>query len=143
MLDFPPDWTFAFQFLGFFALLIVLDRVLFRPFVAVLDQRDHSTRGTVEAAEADRVAAEVLRGRFEAGIAEAKAAAHSQAEVIRRETQAREAAIFDEAKADASARLGELHTALERESASVRESLKHDARSLADAMVVAVLGTKA
>lgn len=143
MLDFPPDWTFVFQFLGFFALLTVLDHVLFRPFISVLDQRDDSTHGAVEAAEADRAAAGALRGRFDAGIAEAKAAAHRQAEIIRRETQAREAAIFEEAKADVSARLGALHAALERESASVRESLKLEARSLADAMVAAVLGKKA
>ena len=142
MLDFPPDWTFVFQFVGFFVLLIVLDRLLFRPFVSVLDRRDDSTHGTVEAAEADRSAAVALRDRFEAGIADAKAAAHGQAEIIRRETQKREAAIFDEAKADVSARLGALHAALERESASVRESLKQEARSLADAMVVAVLGKK-
>lgn len=140
MLDFPPDWTFVFQFVGFFALLVVLDRLLFRPFVSVLDQRDHSTHGTVEAAEADRSVAVALRERFEAGIADAKAAAHSQAEIIRRETQAREEAIFEEAKAEVSARLGVLHAALELESASVRESLKQEARSLASAMVAAVLG---
>lgn len=140
MLDFPPNWTFAFQFCGFFALLIVLDRILFRPFSRVLDQRDASTRGASAAAEVDREAAAVLRQRFEAGIEEAKAMAHSQADTIRRETQAREAEIFEQAKADVNDRLAELRAALERESASARAALGAEARTLANAMVEAVLG---
>lgn len=140
MLDFPPNWTFVFQFCGFFALLIVLDRILFRPFSMVLDQRDASTHGAAAAAEVDREAAVVLRQRFDAGIEEAKAIAHSQADAIRRETQAREAEIFEQAKSDVNARLGELRTALEKESASARAALGAEARTLANAMIEAVLG---
>jgi F-type H+-transporting ATPase subunit b len=143
MLDFPPDWTFALQFFGFFVLLIVLDRLLFRPFVAVLDQREASTRGVVDAAAADREAANALRERFDSSIADAKASAHAEAEAIRHETQAREAAIFDEAKADVATRLATLRAALEQESSSARESLRVESRTLADAMVAAVLGRKA
>jgi len=142
MLDFPPDWTFVLQFCGFFALLIFLDRLLFRPFVTVLDQREASTHGAVEAAEADRSAADALRKRFEAEIADAKTTAHEQAERIRRETRAREVAIFEEAKTEVGAHLGALRAALEREAASARESLSVEARGLADAMVAAVLGRK-
>jgi F-type H+-transporting ATPase subunit b len=143
MLDFPPDWTFVFQFCGFFALLVVLDRLLFRPFISVLDRRDASTHGAAHAAEVDRSSADVLRKRIEAGIADAKAVAHSQAEGIRRETQVREAAIFEQAKAEVEKRLGALRAELERESTSARESLRVEARSLADAMVAAVLEKKA
>jgi F0F1-type ATP synthase membrane subunit b/b' len=142
MLDFPPDWTFVLQFFSFFALLVVLDRVLFRPFVTVLDQRDASTHGAVETAEADRATASDLRDRFDAGLADAKVAAHKQAEVIRRETQTRETAVFEQAKADVSAHLGALHTALEREATSARESLRTEVQALADAMVSTVLGRK-
>jgi len=142
MLDFPPDWTFVLQFCGFFALLVILDRLLFRPFVTVLDQRDANTHGAVEAADADRAAAGALRGRFDSAIADAKVAAHSQAELIRRETQAQEAAIFEATKADVATRLAGLRKTLEKESASARESLRTEARTLADAMVAAVLGRK-
>jgi len=140
MLDFPPNWTFVFQFCGFFALLIVLDRVLFRPFASVLEQRDASTHGAAATAEVDRGAAVVLRQRFEAGIEEAKATAHGQADMIRRETQRREAEIFEQSKADVNDRLAELRAALERESSSARQALGAEARNLADAMVAAVLG---
>lgn len=143
MLDFPPDWTFVLQFFGFFALLIVLDRLLFRPFAAVLDERDASTHGAVEEADADRAAADVLRARFDSEIAEAKAAAHSQAETIRRDTQSRETAIFEAVKADVAARVATLSATLERESSTARESLRAEARTLADAMVAAILGRKA
>jgi len=142
MLDFPPDWTFVLQFCGFFALLAVLDRLLFRPFTDVLDRRNLSTRGVVDAAASDRAAANALRTEFESSIAEARAAAHAEAETIRRETQAREAAIFDEAKAMVAERHAKLRAALEQEASSTRASLRGEARTLADAMVAAVLGRK-
>jgi F-type H+-transporting ATPase subunit b len=143
MLDFPPDWTFVLQFFGFFALLVVLDRLLFRPFVAVLDQRDANTHGAVEEADADRASANALRDRFDFEIAEAKAAAHRQAETIRRETQAQEAAIFEQAKTEVGAHLDALRAELERQSSSARESLRAEAGNLANAMVAAVLARKA
>jgi F-type H+-transporting ATPase subunit b len=142
MLDFPPDWTFVLQFCGFFALLFVLDRLLFRPFMAVLDQREMSTRGVAGDAASDRAAANALRAQFDSSIAEAKAAAHAEAEAIRRDTQTREAAIFDDAKAAVAERHATLRSALEQEASSARASLRGEARALADAMVTAVLGRK-
>jgi F0F1-type ATP synthase membrane subunit b/b' len=117
--------------------------VLFRPFSLVLEQRDAKTHGTTEAADADRLAARDLLSRFDAGLAEARAVAHAQAEVIRQETQAREKAIFEEAKTAVNARQGALRAALEKEAASARESLRSDARAMADEMVATVLGKKA
>lgn len=142
MLDFPPNWTFAIQFVGFFVLLAILDRLLFRPFSEILDRREASTHGTAREAEGDRKAAAELRARIEAGIADAKAEAHAKAETIRKGSQAEEAAIFEEAKAQAAGRLAELRKALDQEVVAAREALSADARALADDMVVALLRSR-
>jgi F0F1-type ATP synthase membrane subunit b/b' len=51
--------------------------------------------------------------------------------------------MFDEAKEAVAVRLADQRAALQRESVAARESLRAEARALADAMVAAVLGRKA
>jgi F-type H+-transporting ATPase subunit b len=139
MLDFPPNWTFAIQFVGFFVLLAVLDRLLFRPFVDVLERRDASTQGTAKAAEIDRRAAADLKGQIDSSLNEAKLLAHAAAEQIRKRTEAEEHALFDEAKAACASHLEATRQALDAEVTAARASLKAEARTLADQMVEALL----
>lgn len=142
MLDFPPNWTFAIQFVGFFALLFFLDRYLFRPYVDVLERRDASTHGSVHAAEGDRQTAARVKGEIDAALAAAKIDAHAQADALRKQAQREESAILDDAKAAATAQLAKLRLALDAEVSAARSSLETDARRLADLMVSAVLNGK-
>ena len=142
MLDFPPNWTFAIQFVGFFVLLIILDRLLFRPFSDVLDRREASTHGATQAADGDRRAAAELKSRIEASLTDAKLEAHGHAERIRRATQVDEKAIFDEAKSALAVLSSDARKALDAEIATARSSLSAGSRVVADQMVAAVLRRK-
>jgi F-type H+-transporting ATPase subunit b len=141
MLVFPPDITLVIQFLGFFALLWVLNRLLFLPFGQLLDERAAHTIGATAAAERLRADAEEIRCKLAAELAEARTKAGEEAEVVRRRTRADEAAIFERAKGEASTRLAELRQGIEQERAAAASALRSEAAGLARGMVDAVLGS--
>jgi F-type H+-transporting ATPase subunit b len=143
MLDFPPNWTFAIQFVGFFALLFFLDRFLFRPYVDVLERREAGTHGSVHAADGDRRIAAEVKAKIDAAMAEAKIEAHAQADRMRKQAHVEESAILDTAKTAAANHLDDLRRTLAAEVATARATLEGDAKRLADSMVSAVLNGKA
>jgi len=139
MLTFPPDITFLVQLVSFFILLWILNRLLFAPFGAVLAERTEQTEGASKAAAADRTRAESLSRGIEEGLAESRRQAMTEAEAIRREAREKETAIFNAAKQDAAARLSSLRTGIDKERAEAERVLRDDAKTLAKAMVDAVL----
>ncbi len=140
MLVFPPDGTLLIQLLSFFLLLAVLERWLFRPFAAVLAEREGQTEGAVADAEHTRAHADELRIRVEREIAETRNAAMVGAEASRREIRAEDAAIYDRAKQDAGARLATLRAGIETERRAASETLRKQAGDVAAGMVASVLG---
>ena len=83
--------------------------------------------------------AETLAAEIEAKLAESRREAMAAAEAIRREAREREASIFNAAKAEASSKLNGLRGAIEAERVAAERALRDDAKSLARAMVDAVL----
>ena len=143
MLDFPPDITFAIQFIAFFVLFFALDRLLFKPYAEVLARRDERTLGASLAAETDQHEVRALRARIDESMRAARAEAQVQADAVRREARAEEAALYERAKSDAASRLAALSSVLDRECSAARAALKSDARALAEQMAHVVLDGKA
>ena len=108
MLAFPPDITFYIQLVSFFVLLAVLNRLLFVPYAAVLEEREARTEGASQDAVVEHAEADELARKIDAELSAARTAAAEEAEKIRLRTRGEEAKIFDASEADASARLDEL-----------------------------------
>ena len=142
MLDFPPDITFVIQFVAFFVLFFALNRLLFKPFADVLQRRDERTVGASLTAEGDQQAVRELRAQIDDAMSRARTEAQAQAEVIRREARAEEAASYERAKSAAASRLASIDSAIQSECSAARTSLERDARTLADQMTRVVLGEK-
>ena len=142
MLTFPPDFTFVIQLISFFGLLFVLARVLFAPYLALLDERRARTVGDAAEAVEQRAHARALAARIDEELARARAEAMTEVDVTRRQAKEEEHAIFASAQADASARLADLRGGVASATAEARRSLAEEARTLADQMVGAVLGTR-
>jgi F-type H+-transporting ATPase subunit b len=143
MLDFPPDITFAIQFVAFFALFFALDRLLFRPYADVLARRDARTIGASQTAETDQQAVRALQERINEAMAAARAEAQVQAEAIRRDARAEEASLYERAKGEAASRLAAIDAAIQGECSAARTTLEREAGSLAERMTRLVLGEKA
>lgn len=121
-------------------MLAVLNRLLFRPYLQLLAERESRTTGDAEAAGAETAEAEELKLRIEAQLADARSAAFRQVEVLRAETKAEEARLFEAARNESAAKLGELRAGIERERIGAQSTLASDARQMVAEMVKAVLG---
>jgi F-type H+-transporting ATPase subunit b len=139
MLAFPPDVTFIVQFLSFFVLLAVLNRLLFTPFSDLLERRRTCTDGAREQAARDQAAADGLARTIERGLAEARARAAADADAVRRDAREQEAKLFNDAKLEAAATLATLRAGIAREREQAKQALRQEAKALADSMVEAVL----
>ena len=140
MLTFPPDYTFLIQFGAFLALIVVLSRLLFSPFLALLVERDARTIGDGRLAVAQRAEAESLAAKIEAELASVRSQTMNEVERLRRETREEEARLFSSAQTEASARLAELRSSISASTALARSALAAEAKTLADQMVTSVLG---
>jgi F-type H+-transporting ATPase subunit b len=142
MLVFPPDGTLLVQVLSFFLLLAILQRWLFRPFAALLSEREKQTDGVLAESERSRENTNQLRQRIEREMAEARTAAMGQADAIRREARAEEAALYDRAKEEAASRLIALRSEIDAAQDAARKGLEQEVQGLASAMVGSVLGER-
>lgn len=139
MLTLPPDFTFLIQFGTFAVLVAVLGKLLFAPFVEVLAERAARTTGDVEKAAATRAEVQALSARVDAELAKARAEANAEVDAVKRRTREEAAQLFQDAQRDASARLAELREQVAVATKEARGALAGDARTLADAMVTAVI----
>lgn len=141
MLTLPPDFTFLIQLGTFAVLLVVLSRLLFAPFLELLAERSERTEGDIAKAAASRAEVDSLSARVDAELAKARAAANAEVDAVRSATREEAAKLFHAAQEDAAARLAELRAQVQTATVEARGALATDARTLADAMVAAVLGT--
>jgi F0F1-type ATP synthase membrane subunit b/b' len=139
MLTLPPDFTFLIQFGTFAVLVAVLGRLLFAPFLEVLAERDARTTGDVEKAAASRAEVQALSARVDAELAKARAEANAEVDAVKRRTREEASQLFQDAQRDATARLTELRAQVADATREARGALATDARTLADAMVTAVI----
>src|SRR5215470_10685898 len=76
------DYTIVYQIIIFLILWAILSRILFRPYLALLDEREHKTAGALrEAADLEREG-ERLRVEYEEKIAQAQAASYASKEAV-------------------------------------------------------------
>jgi len=140
MLDFPPDLTFVVQLVGFFVLLAILNKLLFAPFLEVLNERAERTEGAAAHAVEEQGEANELKSKIDAAMTEARREAATIAETIRREGRAKEAELYEQGKEQAARKLAELRAGIESERASAEGDLRENAKSIAASMVENVLG---
>lgn len=140
MLELPPDFTFVVQFGTFAVLAVLLGKYLFTPFLELLDERAARTTGDVAKAAATREEVESLSQRMDADLAKARAEAKAEVDTVKQAAREEAAQMFQGAQQEASARLAELREQVAGATDDARRALATDARSLADAMVAAVIG---
>ena len=140
MLDFPPDLTFVVQLVGFFVLLAILNKLLFAPFLEVLNERAERTEGAAAHAVEEHDEANELKSKIDTAMSEARREAATIAETIRREGRASEAEIYEQGKEAAAAKLAELRAGIESERSAAENDLRDNAKTIAVSMVENVLG---
>lgn len=129
----------------FFVLLLtaVLDRLLFRPVLRVMEQRAHAIRAARELADKSASEARRAAAEFERKTADARGEIYRQMDEMRRTALAERAEIVARTRSEAEADVAAASARLQAETEEARRRLEADAAALGAAAADRILGRRA
>jgi F-type H+-transporting ATPase subunit b len=129
----------------FFVLLltVVLDRLLFRPVLRVMGEREQAIRSARELAERSANEARLASAEFEKKTAEARTELYRQMDEMRRSAMNQRAEILARTRAEAESEIAAASAKLAAEADEARRRLSADADALGAAVAERILGRKA
>ena len=136
------DISILYQIILFVALWLILNKILFQPYLRLLEERERRTTGAEhDSADLEHEGAR-LRAQYEEKIAQAQTAAYAAKDAILQEARQQREKILGQARAAAASKLEqarrEISLALEKEKALAAA----EAAAVAGEMVSKVLGRK-
>ncbi|MBI5236040.1 MAG: ATP synthase F0 subunit B [Deltaproteobacteria bacterium] len=124
------DITLLYQMIGFVILLPILNRLLYKPVLKLLAERDEKTVGALKkASDMDKEVADGVAA-YEKKLKEAAIKGAEEKNRLRQEARACEKDMLDKARATAEKEAARLKTELEKNVASIRVSVKDEAHRL-------------
>jgi len=134
------DKTVLIQIVIFIAAIYILNTLVFKPFIGLIDRRDKLTKGAIKEA---RELEEKVKGiilEYEAKLNEARAQAQEERTKIVREGESAAAAIISKTRGETAGVLDEAKKKLEDETEIIKEKLKGDVQLLSKEVASKVLG---
>ena len=137
-----PDLSVFWVVLFVLLLTLILDRLFFRPLLAIIKQREDAV-GSAKAL-ADQAAAEARRAteEFDRQTATARAEVYKQMDEMRRAAMEDRAALVDVTRKEAEAALAKARAELASDVADARARLDKDAEALASDAASKILGRR-
>ncbi|MDG2308116.1 MAG: ATP synthase F0 subunit B [Candidatus Binatia bacterium] len=140
MLELPPKIGFYVWIPIFFAFIYAMKVMVLEPTQKLLDERAKRTTGAQADAEQMRDAAAEMQAEFDRKLAEARMAGNTAGEQVRREAEASEHNILEQARGDAAHLVDEVRGRIEAETETARGALRADADALSKLVAEKVLG---
>jgi F-type H+-transporting ATPase subunit b len=135
-----PNLSVIFVVFAVVLLAIVLDRVLFKPLVRVVRQRQAAITSAMEAAEAAAARASAAAAEFDANVAGARADIYRQMDERRKAAESYRKELVAQTKADVDAQLATAKAELDAQAAKARATLEAEAENLGKDIAAKVLG---
>lgn len=136
------DKTLIVQLIIFIATIFILNSLLFKPFIEVVEKREKLTTGRIKEAKELEVKVEQITREYRAKLDEIRAKAMEERNEIRREAQAAAEDLIGKAHKEAQALLEEARSKLNLEAKEIRERIKPQIEVLAREMALQILGRK-
>lgn len=136
------DFSVLTQIILFIGLWLILRRVLFEPYMRLLQNREQRTDGLQAQAETLTREGQQLQAEYEAAIARAREEGESIKNEIRGEAEQARERIVSEGQSIASQTLQAVRQEIARDMTAARERTAKEAEALASEMVEKVLGRK-
>ena len=126
------DYSVVYQIVLFLGLSVILNKVLFRPYLNLLEERERKTTGAQhDSTDLEREGAR-LRAQYEEKIAQAQAAGYATKEVIVQEARQQREKLLTQARDEATSMLAavrqEVETQLQKEQQLIAAEVKTVAR---------------
>jgi F-type H+-transporting ATPase subunit b len=132
-------WVIVFVLL----LTVVLDRLLLRPVLRVLGEREQAIRSARELAESAAARARAATAEFEERTGAARAEVYRQMDELRRVALERRQEMLSATRAEAERQITEATERIKAETEAARAQLERDAEALGAVVAERVLGRKA
>jgi len=136
------DWTLILQFFNFLILLLILNKMLYRPLTKIMAERTDKIEGGREKATALEAEIEAKMQSYQEQLNAAKSGASLERAELRKAAHLKEAEITGEAQKKATARVKVIREQVEKEAELASQALKDGAESMAEQIASKVLGRK-
>jgi F-type H+-transporting ATPase subunit b len=136
------DKTLIVQLIIFIATIFILNSLLFKPLIGVVEKREKLTTGRIKEAKELEEKVEQIMKEYRAKLDEIRAKAMEERNEIRREAQAAAEDLIGRTHKEAQALLEEARSRLNLETRDIRERIKPEIEVLAREIVLQVLGRK-
>ena len=135
-----PNLSIVFVVIAVVLLAIILDRVLFKPLLRVMRERESAITSAMQAAESATAKAGAATAEFDATVAAARADLYKQMDERRRAAESYRKELVVQTKADVDAQLAAAKAELEAQAAKARATLEAEAGELGRDIAAKVLG---
>jgi F-type H+-transporting ATPase subunit b len=136
------DYSVVYQIILFVVLWVVLSKILFRPYLRLLEERERKTTGAQhDSLDLEHEGAR-LRAQYEQKIAQAQAAGYATKETILQEARRKRERILTEAREEAMKLLQGVRLEVESQMQKERQLAATEAGIVAQEMVNKILGRK-
>lgn len=136
------DWTLILQFFNFFVLLFFLNKLLYRPLLAVMDQRRDKIESGKQRAQEIEAEVDDKMQRYQEQLNTAKSDAAQERAALRKAGHQQESEITGEAQQKAVTRIKDIREQVGKEAAEASQVLNNEAKALAGQIAAKVLGRK-
>ena len=120
----------------------ILNKILFKPFLRLVEEREKRTEGLKAAAAALTAEAERLRADYESAIRQANDEGAAAKEALLNEARRTREQLLGESRAQAAARIAAAREEIKKELQQGREEALREAETIARQMAEKVLGRK-
>ncbi len=135
-----PDISVVWVILAVLVLAFALDRVLFKPLVRTMQERESAVKSAMDLANSAAARAQAATAEFDSKLGAARADLYKQMDERRKAAEAYRTDLMARTKAEMDASLASAKTQLEQQSAQAKAQLEHDAEALGHEIARKVLG---
>jgi F-type H+-transporting ATPase subunit b len=136
------DYSIIWQILLFLLLWAILNKVLFRPYLTLLDERERQTAGAHDESFALEHDGEQLRVQYEQAIAKEVAAGNTVKESIIQEARQQREALLSHGREEAARILEQARLDIQNQLAREHELAMRESEAVAQDMVQKILGRR-
>ncbi len=134
------DWTLGLQFVNFIVLLIILNKLLYKPLQKILAERRETIQGSHKRAQDLEADIEAKLTEYQNKITSAKAQANEERNKLRKAGQEQEATLLSEAHSKAGTKLQAIKAQVAQEASEASNLLKKEAEAMAGQIAAKILG---
>jgi F-type H+-transporting ATPase subunit b len=134
------DYSVVYQIVIFLLLWIILSKLLFRPYLNLLDQRERRTTGAQHDSTDLQYEGARLRAQYEEKIAQAQAAGYAAKEAILQEARQQREKVLTQVREDTMRMLEEVRRELASQMQRERQVVADEVRTIAQEMASKILG---